>query len=137
MQSERGSVTVWMVLMVVALTLIVGIAVDLTGQLAAKRVAGDVAAEAARAAGEQVDQSAYLGGGSVEVKAAAAKQAALAYVKAAGLQGTVQIEGGSVLVVDTTAQYKPVFLSALGVGTLQVTGSARTRVVRVQEGSER
>ncbi len=34
---ERGSVSIWAVLIVAAFTLIVGISVDLTGQIAAKQ----------------------------------------------------------------------------------------------------
>ena len=51
-RGERGSVTVWMVLIVMVLTMVIGIAVDLSGQVNAKRRAGDVAAQAARAAGQ-------------------------------------------------------------------------------------
>lgn len=47
-RGERGSVTVWMVLIVMVLTMVIGIAVDLSGQVNAKRRAGDVAAQAAR-----------------------------------------------------------------------------------------
>jgi hypothetical protein len=102
----------------------------------AKRQAADVAAQAARTGAEQVSQAAYLSTG-LEVATAKAKAAAAAYVQASGMQSTVRIENGSELVVEVTATYRPVFLSAFGVASLDVTGSAHTRVVRVQEGVER
>lgn len=137
LRDERGAaVTVWTVLMVTVVMLMVGIAVDLSGQVVAKRQAGDVAAQAARAGAEQVDQSAYLSTG-LEVAAAKAKASAAAYAQASGMQAAVRVENGSELVVDVTATYRPTFLSAFGVAAVDVTGSARTRVVRVQDGVER
>jgi Flp pilus assembly protein TadG len=126
-----------MALIVMVMTMLIGIAVDLSGQVNAKRLAGDVAAQAARVGGQQVNESQYLADGSVAVITAQAKSAALAYVKGAGLKGSVSIESGSELVVNTTATYQPVFLGAFGVGPLDVTGTARTRVVRVQGGTEK
>ena len=37
---------------------------------------------------------------------------------------------------DVTADYEPVFLSAFGIGTQQVSASARVRVVKALEGKE-
>jgi len=136
---ERGAVvTVWTVLIASALTLIVGLVVDLSGQVNTLRLAADVAAQAARSAGQQLDADAYTGsGGEVEVAAARAKAAAVAYAKAAGMTATARIESGTDLVVDVTASYEPVFLSVLGVGTRQVTATARVRVVKALQGKER
>ena len=120
------------------MTLIVGIAVDLAGQINAKRLAGDVAAQAARVAGQQISADAYMEDGrSVEIIAARARAAAVDYIKSAGMTGTTRIESGTELVVETRASYTPVFLSALGFGELQVTGTASIRSVRAQEGRER
>jgi Flp pilus assembly protein TadG len=138
-QDERGTaVSVWAVLIVTVVTLLVGIAVDLSGQIGAKRLAGDTAAQAARVAGQQLDTAGYLAGtSSLEVEVARARAAALDYVKAAGMTGQVTIESGAELVVSTRATYEPVFLTAIGVGPLEVTGTARVRIVRAYEGEER
>lgn len=138
-RDEKGAaITTWAVLIVVAMTLIVGIAVDLSGQINAKRLAGDVAAQAARAAGQQIDAEVYLTDGrSVAIVNASARDAAIAYIEAAGMTGTARIVSGTELVVETYATYTPVFLSALGVGELQVTGTATTRAVRALDGKER
>ena len=137
-RGERGSVTVWMVLIVMVLTMVIGIAVDLSGQVNAKRRAGDVAAQAARVAGQQISPDAYLGDGrSVELAVAKAKAAAVDYIEAAGMTGSARVESGTELVVQTETTYKPIFLSAAGIGDLTVTGSASIRVVRVADGKER
>jgi len=137
-RGERGSVTVWMVLIVMVLTMVIGIAVDLSGQVNAKRRAGDVAAQAARVAGQQISPDAYLADGrSVELAVAKAKAAAVDYIEAAGMTGSARVESGTELVVQTETTYKPIFLSAAGIGDLTVTGSASIRVVRVADGEER
>ncbi|PZQ52094.1 MAG: hypothetical protein DI570_24625 [Phenylobacterium zucineum] len=137
-RGERGSVTVWMVLIVMVLTMVIGIAVDLSGQVNAKRRAGDVAAQAARAAGQQISLDAYLADGrSVELAVAKAKASAVDYIEAAGMTGSARVESGTELVVQTETTYRPIFLSAVGIGDLTVTGSASIRVVRVADGKER
>jgi Flp pilus assembly protein TadG len=129
-------VTVWVVLVAAALTTIVGLAVDLSGRVTTLRLASDVAAQAARAAGQELDADTYTDTGSLEIAAARAKTAAIAYTQAAGMTGTARIDGAD-LVVDVTASYEPVFLSAIGIGTQQVTATASVRAVRALEGTQR
>jgi Flp pilus assembly protein TadG len=136
---ERGSaVTVWAVLIVTVLTLIIGIAVDLSAQVQAKRHASDVAAQAARLAGQQLDADRFLdSGGTLTLANTTAREAALDYIEQCGMTGQVVITGGTDISVTTTARYTPVFLSSIGVGTLEVTGSAHARAVRALNGTER
>ena len=96
LRDERGAaVTVWTILIATALTMIVGLAVDLSGRVNTQRLAGDVAAQAARTAGQQLDADVYTStGGDVEVAAARAKAAAIAYAKASGMTATARIESG-------------------------------------------
>lgn len=138
-RDERGyALSIWAVLAVTAFTLIVGIAVDLSGQVAAKSHAGAVAAQAARTAAQQLDAVGYMNDGrSREVQAAQARTAALATIGAAGMTGTVTFPTPTTLEVTVTARYTPLFLSSLGVGPLQVTGSATTRLARALNGTER
>lgn len=136
-QGERGSVTLWALMAAMAFTLIVGISVDLTGQIHAKQRATDVAAQAVRVAGQRVSPATLMGGRPVStVDAAAAKAAAQQVIAAAGMTGTVTITGGVRITVTTTARYEPVFLSSLGIGPLTVTGNATGRLVRAQDGTE-
>ena len=53
--SERGSVSLWAVLVAFCLTVIVGIAVDFSGQAVAEQQARSIAFEAARTGGQQVN----------------------------------------------------------------------------------
>lgn len=138
-KDERGSVTIWAVLIVAAFSLVVGISVDLVGQVAAKQRAADVAAQAARVAGEQADPNTLMNGtGKVIVNPQKARQAALAYVAGADMTGTATIEaGGTQLAITTTVTYRPIFLTMIGVGPLTVTGTSTARLIRAQNGSER
>lgn len=136
---ERGAaVTVWTVLTVAVLTLIAGIAVDLSGQVQAKRHASAVAAQAARVAGQELDADRYLSGsGHLTLTNDAARRAALNYIEQSGMAGDVVITDGTEITVTTTAWYTPVFLSGIGINTLEVTGAANVRSVRTLNGTER
>lgn len=138
-RDQRGSVSIWAVLIVAAFTLVVGISVDLVGQIAAKQRATDVAAQAARIAGEQVDPNTVLAGTpTLTANPVRARQAALAYIAGAQMSGTVTIQaGGTQLAITTIAAYRPVFLTSLGIGPLTVTGASTARLVRTLNGSER
>ena len=136
---ERGSVSIWAVLIVAAFTLVVGISVDLVGQVAAKQRAADVAAQAARGAGEQADPNTLMNGtGKVIVNPQKARQAALTYIAGADMTGAVTLTaGGTQLAITTTAIYRPIFLTTIGIGPLTVTGTSTARLIRAQNGSER
>ena len=135
--NERGSVSVWLALAATAMILCVGIAVDLGGHVHAQQRARDLAAQAARTAGEQIATGPSVRGEAPTVDTAAAKRAAAGYLTRAGVTGTVQITGGDVLVVTVSDSYTPVFLSMLGVRTVHVTGHSTARLVRAVHGTER
>lgn len=138
LHDERGSVTLWALLSTITFTLIVGISVDLTGQIHAKQRATDVAAQAVRVAGQQVNPTTLMDGRPTStIDAANAKAAAQRTIAQAGMTGTVTIQGGVRITVTTTARYQPQFLSSLGFGPLTVTGNATGRLVRAQDGTER
>ena len=138
-RDERGSVSIWAVLIVAAFTLIVGISVDLTGQIAAKQRATDIAAQAGRVAGQQLEPNTIMAGQTTaRVNLDRARTAALAYIASADMTGQVSVQaGGTELLVTTTASYQPVFLTSIGFGPLTVTGTATARLVRALEGRER
>lgn len=135
---ERGSVlTTGTVLLVTVFTLILGIAVDLSGQVQTKRQAHEVAAQAARIAGQHLDADRFLdSGGRIRLASTAARAAALGYVSETGMTGEVTINGANVT-VTVTARYTPVILPIVGITTLPVTGTANARAVRALNGTER
>lgn len=136
-RDERGViVSAWAVLMIGVMLLLVGIAVDLAGQLAATRQAAEVAGQAARTAAQQVSTDTYMANGkTVEVTASRAKSAATQFITASGLTGTAHIADGT-LVVEATAVYHTRFLSIIGIGEIPATGTATARIVRVLNGEE-
>lgn len=135
---ERGSaLTIGTVLLVSVFTLILGLAVDLSGQVQTKRQAFDVAAQAARVAGQQLDADRFLDtGGTIRLTSSASRRAALDYIETAGMTGEVTIDGSDIT-VTATAQYTPVVLSIVGIQTLPVSGTAHARAVRALDGTER
>jgi hypothetical protein len=90
--------------------------------------ADEAAREAARAGSQMLDIPAAVRGDGVRIDQAAAARAARAYLDAAGVEGTVSVQGNAIQ-VSTSITYQPVFLGAAGVGPLTVTGSASARPV--------
>ena len=85
---------------------LVGLAVDLGGQVHAHERAHDVAAQAARAGGEEVEgapQSKVTTSRSSRCCARAAQR----YLEAAGVTGTVAITDGTTITVTVTDSYDP------------------------------
>lgn len=135
-RDERGSISVWLVTASFVMIMLVGLAVDLGGQVHAQQRAHDIAAQAARAGGQRIQAPAAIEGRSVEVDLAAARTAAKEYLAAAHVEGTVEITGGDTVTVTVTDHYDPQFLGAIGISDLAVTGEASARVVRTIGGTE-
>ena len=135
-RDDRGSISIWLATSSFVMLVLVGLAVDLGGQAHAKERAHDIAAEAARAGGEQLQAAPAVEGQFVAVDTAAARQAAQQYLDAAGVTGTVNITGGSTITVRVTDTYDPTFLGAIGINHLTVTAEASARAVRSLGGTE-
>lgn len=131
---ERGSVTIWMITTALTMVLLVGLAVDLGGQVLAKQHAQVVALEAARAGGQQLQGAPAVLGQAAVVDPAGAVTAASTYIAGAPeVTGTASVVGTRV-VVDTTTTYQTRFLSIIGIQELTVTGHAEVQTVRAVEG---
>lgn len=91
--SDRGvALSVFVACAVPFMILIVGIAVDSTGQIVLEQRARAVAAEAARSGGQAV--SGGINGDATQANPVLARQAALDYLAASGLEGEVTVEDG-------------------------------------------
>ena len=134
---DRGSVSAWAALAAVGSILLVGLVVDLGGQLTVQQHARAVAAQAARAGSERLDAPAAIQGRSASVDVAAAKSAASDYLTAAGVEGTATVQDGTTVTVTVRDTYDTVFLSVIGIGRLEVTGTGSARVIRTFGGNER
>ncbi len=121
-RDERGAATVFVVLLAVALLTAAGLVIDGGYALAAKRSSMAQAEQAARVAADQLSETALRSGEPVLVDAQA-QAAAQAYLRNAGVSGTVSIAAGEVT-VSVSEQYRPAILSMVGVSSLDVGATA-------------
>jgi len=98
-RDERGSVTLWMLGLGIALLMVGGVALDLWRLLGVRREMAAMADAAAVAAAAAVDTDAWREEGEVVVDAVAAEERALAVLDAQPLVGSVVLPPGW-LVVD-------------------------------------
>src|SRR5207244_8849284 len=100
-----------------------GLLIDGGGKVRALQRADNVAAEAARAAGQAIQAGQAISGGAKVVDTAAATDAATAYFTAAGVTGTVAFDPDlQHVTVTVVVRYQPLVLARFGVGTWPVQG---------------
>jgi Flp pilus assembly protein TadG len=126
---QEGSVSLMLVVAVLALLIAVGLVVDGGQKLRSTQRVDDAAAEAARAAVLSVQPGSTVRGLTPRIDSAAAVRAAQDHLLAAGIDGSVQVSGGRVQVA-TTSTFTPSFLSLIGLGPQTVTGRADARLAR-------
>ena len=135
---ERGSVAVWAITAAMTLTLLVGLAVALGGQVYAKQRAQDIAAQAARAGGQQLHPGTAIRGQGAVLDPAAATAAARAYLAAVpDVTGTATVHDETLVVADTSSTYTTKFLRLIGITSLTVTGHAEVQTTRAADGLPR
>lgn len=125
---ERGSFSLLLAVLGVSLLVAIGLVVDGGQYISAAQLADNAAGEAGRAAGQHITSSTVLGQ-EPQVDTALAVQAAQDYLAAAGVAGTVTVNG-SEITITTTVQRHPVLLTLAGVPSITATGSATVRLVR-------
>ena len=135
-RDQHGSVTLWAASAAIAMVILAGLAVDLGGQVHARQHAVDVARQAARAAGQQLQAAPAVRGEALRTDRLRATAAARSYLAAANVPGTVSLRGGTVT-VTTSDVYETVFLNIIGIDRLQVDGRSEARTVRAVDGEER
>jgi Flp pilus assembly protein TadG len=134
--NERGDASLFVAGSAFALVLAIGFVIDGGGKLAAVDQAQYAAEQAARAATQNVSGAALRSGTTPTVDAAAALAAAQSSLAASGVNGTVGIEGGTV-VVDTSTSYQTKFVWLLGSSSLSAEGHATAELVRgITEGGQ-
>ena len=130
---DRGMVTVFTALAGLALLLMVGLVVDGGDRMRAVRRADRVAGEAARAAVEAADTR----GRTVTLDRPVAVAAASAYLRAAGVAGTVTVTGPRTVHVEVSVPGTYLILGLVGSGQYEVTGSADAGLSVGVEGNPR
>ena len=129
-RDDRGGVTVFVAVCVIALIGIIGLAVDGGSKMRATERADYVAGEAARAGGQAIDPAEAINGTAITVNPQDAQAAAQAYLRSAGATGTVSVSGdGKTLTVVVTSTYDTKFLSVVGIGSLSVTGHGKATLL--------
>lgn len=128
---DRGSVTIFFAVAVIALLLGLGLVVDGGAKVRGLQRADDLAAEAARAGGQAINTPAAITGASPYLDPGTAVRSAQAYLHANAVTGTVSIiDGGRAVRVDVTTGTDTVFLALIGIHTMTTTGTAQASLVR-------
>lgn len=126
---DRGETTILAAGLVLVLFVAIGLVVDGGAKLQADDRAQYAAEQAARAAGQVIDEGAAAGGGPGVVNAPGAVAAARATLEASGVAGEVAAQEDRVT-VTTSVEVRPVFLRLAGVQELVGTGRAEARLAQ-------
>lgn len=128
--ADRGSLSLLLVVLFVALVALAGIVIDGGAKLTGDENAAAVAQEAARAGATIVDASQAYGAGSFVVDQYEAIAAARRYLARAGYREfTVTAAGPQAIRVTVQVTEPTKFLSLIGVDSFTCTGSASASLV--------
>lgn len=130
---DRGRIAVFYAILGPAFIALLGLVVDGGGKVRALQQANNIAAEAARAAGQAIYAPDAILGTSTQLDPAAAEAAGEAYIAATPATGTVDVDPGLLHVTVTVrVRYDPVVLGLFGGGSWTVTGTVEATLVVVQ-----
>lgn len=134
-REQDGSITVFVLGLVLALLMVAGLVYDGGRILAARRQAHDLADNAARAAAQSVDLDSLRNGSLLALDPLAAEVAAQDYLAATGHQGSVAVSADHVEV--TVSITTPMaLLHLVGIAERTVTAQGQARLVRGVTGPE-
>lgn len=134
-RDDRGSLTLFAVVLALGLLAMTGLVVDGGAKLTAQRRANHLAEQAARAGAQAVDLAGLRSGDAPTLASQAAKSTAQAYLAAAGQPaGQVVVRGDSIEVTLTHHQ-RTAILGLVGIHRLKVTGHGSSQLlIGIQEG---
>jgi hypothetical protein len=136
--SDRGSITLLVLVFFIALLAAAGLVVDGGAKLRAARQASAVAEEAARAGAGQIDRNrAYARGGRFVIDRQAAANAARSYLTNSGNTGSISVTGTQTISVTVTITRPTILLSAIGIDHIHVTKTATADLVQGVEAPDR
>lgn len=125
---DRGNMTLFTGVTVLALFLVVGLVLDGGAKIRAAQHAHATAEEAARTAAQAVDAAAVLRGETVRIDPAQAAAEATAYLDAIGATGTAHASSATTVTVTVTETRPTVLLSLIGVHQVSATATATARI---------
>lgn len=120
---DRGSVTVFLAIVAVALLALAGLLVVGGEKMRAIEEANAIASLAARAAAQEVDVSALRSGGEPALDARAATAAAQDVLDVHDARGTIDVEGSEVT-VTTSVRVPTSVLASVGIREITADGYA-------------
>ena len=123
MTADAGQITAFVVVMMAALILLVGLVLDGGLTLAARERALGEAQEAARAGAQGINLAIYRQDGALVLNPALAAADAQRYLASIGSQGTVQVTGNTVTVTVVITQRMQI-LDAAGLTAITVHATA-------------
>jgi hypothetical protein len=126
--ADRGSVTAYTAIVALAALLFAGLVLDAGLAVATKVHAVSVAQAAARAGAREVDLTQLRRDSVIRLDPPRARQAAQAWLNAAGLPGTVTVAGNQVTVTVTTSRDTQL-LQLAGITTIPVQASATATAI--------
>lgn len=124
-QSERGSVSAFVVIMAVALVACAGLVVDGGRLVAGRTEAADHAENAARVGAQE---AADLRGEAWSINPAAASAAAQTYLDSHGVSGTVAVSGRTITVTVTVSKTMTL-LGVVGPSNRSVTATRAAELI--------
>jgi Flp pilus assembly protein TadG len=131
-RDDRGAATIFVVGLSVMLFVLAGLVVDGGLAINARAQAADYAEQAARAGAQEIDEDVLRGSGNVVLDAAAAADAAEAFLAESGFTGrpnadaTVDVAGDEVT-VGVSRSYNTIMLSLIGINDFTVSADATAR----------
>ena len=131
-RSERGSATIWAILLIAgAFTVLLGLVVD-GGHLVESRLSSSrTAAQAARVGADALSESSVRSGRD-RVAAAAAARDAQEYLRNAGMQGTVRVAGDTVA-VTVTGRSDTKILGVMGIESFPIRETQTARGITEED----
>ncbi len=132
---ERGSVSVFAVIITLVVVVFFGAVVDFEQALEARQEANTVAQEAARAGAGQVDRNRAYTRGQFVVDREAAIRSARAYLRSSGYSGTVAMAGTRAIHVHVTTTRPARFLPMIGISVLRADAAATANLTTGVEGT--
>ena len=127
LREEDGALSAYLLVVVVVLVAVIGFVVDSAGKYAADSEAQQIASNAARTAVNSINGETVLVG-ETALDTEQAQAAAELYLAAAGVEGTVTVDG-QVVTVEVETTYTTRFVSLLGINTLSGNGSASAQLI--------
>nr|WP_241755928.1 pilus assembly protein TadG-related protein [Actinomadura sp. RB99] len=133
---DRGSVSVFAVIITLVVVVFFGAVVDFEQVLEARQDANTAAQEAARAGAGRVDRDRAYDRGQFLVNRESAIQAARYYLRTSGYTGTVTRAGSRAIRVHVSVTRPARFLSLIGISALHADAAATANLTTGVEGPQ-